>query len=161
MKNQKEAVYSTVTKVLAENKVQFEEGHDVVGSMIDKDMRSTIVSILCAGFEAGEIELKSEQENLKSYTNSLLSNWLRKDKRFNGGVKYEAKNPGSRTGNSDPTVKNLRLLIQRFPEGSEQYNAIDAKIEARVNELKAEKARSIVKEIDANAIPDDLKHLLD
>lgn len=160
MLSQKEAVFSTTTKVLAEAGVKFEEGM-TVGSVVDKDLRAQIVSILCEGFEAGKIELKSEQENLKSYTNSLVSNWFRKDKRLNGGVKYEAKNPGSRTGQADPTVKNLRLLQQRFAEGSAQHTQISTKIDERVAVIKAEKAAKSMKAIDINAIPDDLKHLLD
>ena len=160
MLSQKEAVFNTTMQVLKEAGIKFEEGM-VVGSLVDKDSRASIVSILCEGFEKGEIELKSAQENLKSYTNSLVSNWFRKDERFNGGIKYEAKNPGSRTGQQDATVKNLRLLSQRFPEGSKEHTQIMSKVESRVAELKAEKAAKVLKEIDVNAIPEEFRHLLD
>ena len=160
MLSQKEAVYNTTIQVLKEAGIKFEQGM-VAGSVVDKDSRATIVSILVDGFSKGEIELKSAQDDLKSYTNSLVSNWFRKDTRLNGGVKYEAKNPGARAGQQDPTVKNLRLLSQRFPEGSKEHSAIMAKVEARVNELKLEKAAKALKEINADFIPEEFKHLLD
>lgn len=158
MKSQKEAVYSTVKSVLAENGVEHE---DFTKLDMTKEMKQQCISILVHGFEQGEIELKSQQENLKSYVNGLLNNWLRKDKRFNGNIKYKAKNPGSRTGQQDPMVKNLRILLSTLPEGSEAYEATKARIETRVAEIKAEKAREQVKEIDFTAIPEDIKALLD
>lgn len=158
MKSQKEAVYSTVKSICAEHNVQHEDGQKLEG--FTKEMREQAISVLTTGFENGEIELKSQQENMKSYVGGLLSNWLRKDKRLNGNVKYQAANPGSRTGQSDPTVKNLRLLLSTVPEGSEAYEAIEAKIATRVAEIKAEKAKSKAKDIDMSAIPDDIKALL-
>ena len=158
MKSQKDAVYSTVKSVLAENGVHHE---DYTQLDMSKEMKSQCISILVTGFEQGEIELKSPQENLKSYVNGLLNNWLRKDKRFNGNVVYKAKNPGSRTGQQDPMVKNLRILLSTLPEGSEAHKATAQRIEQRVAELKAEKAREQIKEIDFSAIPADIKALLD
>ena len=158
MKNQKEAVYSTVKSVLAENGIEHE---DFTKVEMSKELKSQCISILVTGFEQGEIELKSKQENLKSYVNGLLNNWLRKDKRFNGNVKYKAKNPGSRTGQQDPMVKNLRILLSTLPEGTPAYQATKERIETRVAELKAERARAQVKEIDFSAIPADIKALLE
>lgn len=158
MKNQKDAVYSTVKSVLAEHGITHE---DYTQLEMTKEMKQVCISILVHGFENGEIELKSPQDNLKSYVNGLLNNWLRKDKRFNGGVIYKAKNPGTRTGQQDPMVKNLRILLSTLPEGSEAYEATKARIETRIAELKAEKARDQIKEIDFSAIPADIKALLD
>ena len=159
MKTQKEAVYNAVKSVCAENNVRHEDFQQLEG--FTKEMREQVISVLVTGFENNEIELKSQQDNLKSYTSGLVSNWLRKDKRLNGNTKYEAANPGSRTGQSDPTVKNLRLLLTTVPEGSEAHEAIEAKIATRIAEIKAEKAKSKAKEIDMSAIPDDIKALLD
>ena len=152
MMSQKEAVYTTVKSVLAEDGERLE---------LSKPLKDQVISILVTGFNNGEIELKSKQDNIKSYVNGLLNNWLRKDKRFNGGVVYKAKNPGSRTGQQDPMVKNLRILLSTLPEGSEAYEACKARMEQRIAEVKAEKARTQVKEIDFSCIPDDIKALLE
>lgn len=158
MKTQKEAVYSVVKSVCAEHNISHEDFTLLEG--FSKDMREKAISILCTGFENGQIELKSPQKEMKNYVGGLLSNWLRKDKRFNGGVKYEPANPGARTGSQDPMVKNLRILLSTLPEGSDAYNATEARIEKRVNELKAAKSATRVKEIDFDSIPDDIKALL-
>ena len=158
MKSQKEAVYSTVKSVIAEHGIEHE---DFTQLTLPKNVKEECVAILVTGFNNGEIELKSKQDNIKSYVGGLLNNWLRKDKRFNGGVVYKAKNPGSRTGQQDPMVKNLRILLSTLPEGSEAYEACKQRMEQRIAEVKAEKARTQVKEIDFSAIPDDIKALLD
>ena len=157
MKTQKEAVYNTVKSVCAEHGKNFE---DFQKHELSKSMKEQCVEILVAGFEAGDIELKSEQENLKSYAGGLLSNWLRKDKRLNGNTKYEPANPGSRTGQSDDAVKNMRILLGTLPEGSEEYNQVEAAIEARVAEIKAEKAKASAKPINPDFIPAELQHLI-
>lgn len=158
MLSQKEAVYNAVKSVLAESNQSHEDGQKCE---LSKDQRAQVISIVTTGFENGEVEMKSSQENVKSYTSGLVSNWLRKDKRLNGNTKYQPANPGSRTGQSDPTVKNLRLLLTTVPEGSEAHEAIQAKIASRVAEIKAEKAKSKAKDIDFDAIPADIKALLD
>lgn len=155
---QKQAVYNAVQSVLSEADKQHE---DFTKLELTKDEREQVISIVVTGFENNEIELKSEQENIKSYTGGLVSNWLRKDKRFNGNVKYQPANPGSRTGQSDPQVKNMRLLLSTLPEGSEAHEALTARISTRVAEIKAEKAKTKVKEIDFSAIPEDIKAMLD
>ncbi len=158
MLSQKEAVYKAVKSVYAEHGVEHE---DFTKAELDKSMREQVISIVCTGFGNGEVELKSTQENIKSYTSGLVSNWLRKDKRLNGNVKYKPTNPGSRTGQQDPMVKNLRILLSTLPEGSEAYEATKSRIETRVAEIKAEKAKSNQKEVDFSAIPEDIKALLD
>ena len=158
MKSQKEAVYSTVKSVIAEHGIEHE---DFTPLDLPKHLKDECIAILVTGFNNGEIELKSKQDNIKSYVGGLLNNWLRKDKRFNGGVVYKAKNPGSRTGQQDPMVKNLRILLSTLPEGSEAYEACKQRMEQRIAEVKAEKAKTQVKEIDFSAIPDDIKALLD
>ncbi len=157
MIKQKDAVYSTVKNVLADSGITHEDGQSV---QLSKAQRDICVGMLVSGFEAGKIELESKQDNLKSYAGGLLNNWLRKDKRFNGGVKYQPTNPGSRTGQTDPMVKNLRILASTLPVGSDAHTAVTAKIEARVTELKSEKNAGKAKEIDFSFIPDEIKDLL-
>ena len=157
MFSQKEAVFNAVSQVLSESDVTFEQGQAVD---LSKDQREAVIGIIMTGFEKGQIELKSEQENLRAYTGGLVSNWLRKDKRLNGGGTYKPANPGSRTGHSDAQVKNLRILLSTLPEGSQEYTAVEAKIEERVAEIKAEKAKSKAKAIDVTALPEEFRHLV-
>ena len=63
MKNQKDAVYSTVKSVLAEHGFEHE---DYTQLEMSKELKQQCISILVHGFEQGEIELKSPQENLKN-----------------------------------------------------------------------------------------------
>jgi len=111
MLSQKEGVYNAVVAFHNDNGLSFEDGNKVEFS---KDDRATVIGIIYEAFNAGEIDMSTEAktnfdtpEKLKTYTNGLLSNWLRKDVRLNGGSKYVAKNPGSRAGQGDETVKNL------------------------------------------------------
>lgn len=157
MLSQKEAVFNAVQQVCDEHGKSFDEGQKYE---LTKDERAQVVEIVMAGFENNEVELKSDQENLKSYTGGLVSNWLRKDKRLNGGTTYKPANPGSRTGQSDDQVKNMRILLGTLPEGSDEANKVQQAIDSRIAEIKAEKAKSKAKEIDPNSIPAELQHLI-
>lgn len=161
MLSQKEGVYNAVVAFHDENNVSFEDGNQVEFS---KEDRATVIGMICEAFHADEITMSSEAkakfdtpEKLKSYTNGLLSNWLRKDTRINGGSKYVAKNPGSRAGQGDETVKNLRLLKKTLSDPT-QIAEVDASIDARLAEIKASKAPTV--EIDYDAIPADLRDSL-
>ena len=145
--NQKEAVYNAIKEI-----VEFEDG-DVVE--LSKDEKCEVVDILVDGFENNQIQLNSPQRDLKKYASGLLNNWLRKDTRMNGGTKYEIKNPGSRTGQSDDQVKNLRILKRAVTDPAD-IAAIDAAIAARIAELKPTQTLTV----DATAIPEHLQHLV-
>ncbi|NVM34073.1 MAG: hypothetical protein HWN81_00660 [Candidatus Lokiarchaeota archaeon] len=129
-----------------------------------EDMRQSITSIICESFKAGEIDLKDTPANkekladdskLKAYVSGLVSNWYRKDKRFNGNVTYVAANPGSRAGQGDSQMKNLRLLKKQFEAAGKETKEIDAAIEKRSTELKAAKAKDI--QVDLDKIPAELR----
>lgn len=147
MKNQKTAVYEAIQSVK-----DFTDGDAVT---LTKDEKTEVKSLLVTGFQNEEIELKSKQDDLNKYVNGLLNNWLRKDKRLNGGSAYKAKNPGSRTGQQDPQVKNLRLLKKTVTDETAIAD-IDAAIQARIAEIKPEKVITV----DAEFIPADLQHLV-
>lgn len=160
--NQKDGVYSAVVAFCEENNIDFQDGNKFDPS---KEQRKEIVSMVASAMEAGEVDLSdsarakhSTPEKLHSYCNGLVSNWLRKDKRLNGGVKYEIQNPGSRAGAGDDVVKELRKLKATFPQGSEQRDAIDQEIEKRLEKIRAEKAKSV--EINTDLIPEELQHLI-
>ena len=110
--------------------------------------------ILFEGFKSGKISISVEKSDsdLKSYVSGLTSNWLRKDKELNGGVKYTAKNPGSRAGSSDPQLKALRTLITTVTTDEERAE-VQSYIDARMTELNAAKQ---AKTVDFSALPADL-----
>ena len=151
--NQKSAVYSAVTSVLAEAGIHFEDGNNIQGAMT-KELRAQVNAILVQGFKAGSIELDREytDSELKAYVSGLQSNWLRKDKRFNGGTQYVAKNPGSRQGSSDAMLKNLKALRSTLSDPSD-IAEVDAHIQARLAEIKPTKTVSV----DFSSLPAELQ----
>ena len=90
----------------------------------------------------------------------MVDNTFRKDKRMNGGVKHEIKNPGSRAGSGDEVVKNLRALLSTTTDESAK-SSISTAISTRIEELKALKPKSAKKvKIDFDLIPEELRHLI-
>ncbi len=153
MKTQREAVYTATHAVLKEKGIEFEDGLDIDPIMKgDTTLRGMISVIICAGLAAKEVALKDTKENaeklanpakLSSYVSGLISNWFRKDKRFNGGVTYKPKNPGSRAGQGDAQLKALRALYKQFDGvDQEQTDRLTVAINSRVAEIQTEKAKS-------------------
>jgi hypothetical protein len=164
--SQTQAVYDATHAVLKDAGISFEDGQDIK-DVITSEHKASINAILCEGFTEDKIELKDTPANqeklanpteLKKYVSGLMSNWFRKDKRFNGNTVYVAANPGSRTGQSDPTMKNLRLLKKQYESTGKDAAAIDEAINTRAAELKISKAKAI--EVDMDAIPAELKETL-
>jgi len=162
---QREAVYNATHQVLKENNISFEDGDNVAD--VISDHRDAVIAIVVEGFKNGTIELKDTPSNqeklanptkLRSYVSGLVSNWYRKDKRFNGNTKYVAKNPGSRTGQSDSKLKALRNLKKMLETKGQDSTEVDSYIEARLEELNAEKAKKI--EVNMDEIPAELKETL-
>jgi hypothetical protein len=151
---QKEAVYTAISSVLTENGITVTEGQNV-NPLMTKELRAQVNSILVEGFKAGNIELDREfsESELKAYVSGLQSNWLRKDKRLNGGVAYIAKNPGSRQGSGDAQLKEMRKLLSTVTDPADKAE-IQACIDARVSELQALKVKKV--EIDFSALPASL-----
>lgn len=152
--NQKDAVYSAICNVT---------GHKGEGAVtIGKEQRAQVSAILLESFLSGVISYKGDFKSLsdadqKSYVSGLQSNWIRKDKRLNGGVKYESKNPGSRSGSTDPQLKAMRALLVSM-QGDTRYTDADrsevqAHIDSRTAEIAAAKQ---AKSVDFSALPADL-----
>jgi hypothetical protein len=139
---QKEAVFSAVTSVLSEVGIQVTEG-DSFASHLTRELRAQVTNILVEGFNNGSISLEKtfdSEADLRTYCSGLTSNWLRKDPRINGGVKYVAKNPGSRVGSADPQLKAMRtLLATRTDLSTEDRAEIQTMIDKRVTEVKVSK----------------------
>jgi hypothetical protein len=161
--NQKEAVYGAIKSVFANSGKTFEDGDRVT---LTKEETAMVVSIVASGISNGTVEFsaeskpKHEKDGFKSYTGGLVNNWLRKDKRLNGNVKHEIKNPGSRTGSQDSQVKTLKELRKTFINDPAKLAEIDSALTKRQTELAAEKAAATVKAVDLTAIPEELKKSL-
>lgn len=139
---QKEAVFSAVTSVLSEAGVSVNEGENFAAHL-NRELRAQVTNILVEGFNGGTIALDKSFESesdLRTYCSGLTSNWLRKDPRMNGGVKYIAKNPGSRVGSADPTIKSMRTLLATRTDLSPSDRAeIQSAIDSRVAEVRSSK----------------------
>ena len=144
---QKEAVFQAVTNVCGDQDGAFTP---------TKEERASVNQILFEGFRAGSVELDREYDDsqLKSYVSGLQSNWLRKDKRLNGGTQYVAKNPGSRAGSTDPHIKAMRALLASKSDAGERAE-IQSFIDKRVAEIKPTKTVTI----NVADLPEELKHL--
>jgi hypothetical protein len=150
--SQKEAVFTAVVNVLAQENISIVEGQPVA---MTKEYRALVNNILFEGFRNGTIELDREfsDSDLKGYVSGLQSNWLRKDKRLNGGIQYVAKNPGSRAGSGDPSLKAMRTLMSTLTTDSDKAE-VQAHIDTRLSEIQASKAKSVT--IDYSVLPADL-----
>jgi len=145
MMNQKEATYQAICNVT---------GHTGDGVLvISKEQRAQVNMILFEGFRAGTIQLDREfsDAELKGYVSGLQSNWIRKDGRLNGGVKYTAKNPGSRAGSGDPQLKAMRTLLSTLTTDADK-SEVQGYIDARIAEITVAKQEVI----DFSALPADL-----
>lgn len=154
--NQKEAVYNAVMNVLNENGIEVADGQSVADAL-DREDRAQINDILFEGFRSGQIELATEfptDAALKAYVSGLQSNWLRKDKRLNGGAPYVPKNPGSRENMGDAQLKAMRQLLATKTNASER-----AEIQEYIDKRKAELAaqRKPQADIDYSILPAGLR----
>lgn len=127
---QKEAVFHAVTHVVG-------AVPDSSPVELTREQRAQVNMILFEGFRSGTIELDREYSDteLKAYVSGLQSNWLRKDKRLNGGVAYVPKNPGSRAGGGDAQLKALRTL-QKMQTDPAKILEIQSFIDKRLAEIK-------------------------
>lgn len=152
--NQRTAVYAAIVNVLTQDGVRFEDGMDVKPHMT-RERRAQVNAILFEGFRAGRIELDKQYDDseLKAYVSGLQSNWIRKDKRLNGSVKYQPKNPGSRAGSGDQQLKALKALKAKLQAEGEDTSEVDGYIEARTKEIQAAKAPTI----NVEALPPELR----
>jgi hypothetical protein len=90
---------------------RFQPGTDVKLSATKED-KHAIALIVAQGMLEGAVELSSEatqkyalngvEQLTKKYVVGMVTNWFNKSKTLNGGVVYQAKNPGSRTKSPEP-----------------------------------------------------------
>lgn len=93
------------------------------------------------------------------YVVGMVTNWFNKSTQLNGGLKYQAKNPGSRAGGGDIQIKEMRLLRKQLSDlgNSDGVARVDAAIAERVAELRAASAKTI--EINVDSLPEALRDL--
>ena len=150
---QKDAVYNAVVNALTEAGIKVEGN---VQPLMTRELRAQVNSILFEGFKSENISVEKAygtDAELKAYISGLQSNWLRKDKRLNGGMQYVAKNPGSRAGSGDAQLKNLRALRSTLTS-TEDIAEVDAHIATRVAALQTTKVKA--KSIDFTVLPSEL-----
>lgn len=157
MKSQRESVFAAVCQVLSTTSFNGEV-------KLTSEQRKEVIDTVAHELNAGDVQLSEDArakfdtfEKIKVYTSGLVSNWLRKDTRLNGGSKYEAKNPGSRAGQGDEMLKNLKALRSQLTD-SAHIAAVDEKIAERTAEIATSKAKTV--SIDINSIPEELRHLI-
>lgn len=161
--NQRKATCSTILAVLEERGVKYElNGQTPIQEVLTESDRKEVANALFAMFRANQVEMSEEAKDkyqddkaLKSYITGLISNWVRKAPEFNAGGKYVAKNPGSRAGQGDEQVKEMKRLLS-ITTDPEKRTLIESAIASRVAEIKPEANV----EIDANKLPESLRHLI-
>lgn len=148
MMKQKDAVFMAISQVTGFN------GEGTLA--ITTEQRAQVCNIVVEGFKGGKIALGQayEESELKSYVHGLVSNWLRKDIRYNNGVKYTPKNPGSRAGSGDETLKAIRALKSTLTSDHPDYNEVVIAEASRLAEITASKQ---AKSVNFDALPADLQ----
>lgn len=144
--NQKEAVFKAITRVRGETEFDGQVS-------LSREEREKVSQNLFSEFKAGNVTFAGEipeDKKLTGYISGLISNWLRKDNRLNGGIAYVPRNPGSRTGNGDESLKAMRALMGATTDAKARAE-IQQEIDRRVSELKPKKV------INKDALPESLR----
>ncbi len=132
---QKDAVFSVVTSIIVGSGIKFQVNKDVAANILTKDMRTQVNNALVEKFLTGDVELSDEARGkltdepaLRAYVSGLVSNWLRKDSRLNGGIAAPKKS------NADPQLKALKKLQSSQTDPSRRLE-IQTFIDKRTSEL--------------------------
>lgn len=133
----------------------------VPGVKLSSEQRAECVGLLVSGLLGGDIEMSAEarakysdEKSMKAYASGLLTNWLNKSPVLNGGVKYEAKNPGSRKGSEEfkQAVALKKYLIENGME-------VPADLEGFIAE-HTPKTEAKAKVLATDALPEHLRKLV-
>ena len=143
---QRDGVYMAVVSV-------FGTLDSSVAVELDKSQKEQVYAQLMHSFQNGDIEYRGgcpSPEKLAKYIPGLVNNWLRKDKRLNGGGEYIPKNPGSRTGAGDETLKAMKVLLA---------NTTDTDVQALIEEEIAIRKQQLAPKVELNvaALPEHLQ----
>lgn len=160
MLSQKECVFITIEEFFTNNGWVLSKDKKVVLSLKDKkDIIESLTNKAMLGCMSLELESKAKyhsRELMLGYCTKLLNNWLRKDIRLNGGIKFFIKNPGSKAGTSDPQIKQLKEIKSKIVDTT-YVKAIDEQIGIRLSKINnGKKLKSINKDI----LPEDIQSLI-
>jgi len=132
-------------------------------SYITKAQIEQVVDQVTQGILAGEVEFGAKDKydtdaKVRAYTKGMVNNWHRKSLQLNP-TKYEAKNPGSRAGSSDPMVREMKKLKAQLEAAGDTDTAqeVQAQIDARIAEVKPSKS---LPPINESVLPESLRHLV-
>ena len=158
---QKEATYNAIHSVLEAKGISFEDGSNV-SEVLNTELKKEAKTILFEGIRSETVACSKQHiidsdTKLNTYCNGLISNWTKKDKRFNGNVQHKAINPGSRAGQGDEQVKELRKLLKQVA-GTDAVAQVQVALDTRVAEVKAAKTPALV--INAKSIPEHLRKFI-
>lgn len=144
---QKDAVFSAISQILASNNIAFTASSTNVASLLTRELRSQINTRLVADFTSGAVEMSDDAKSklndvaeLRAYISGLVSNWVRKDPRLNGGTilatstSSSSSSRNSKVLKSDPQLQALRKLHQSQVEPTKRQE-IQAHIDRRIAEL--------------------------
>lgn len=144
---QGEAVFQAVTQVMGSNDGEkYEPNKDQL-----KQIHDLVVGMFMLGVT--QHSKSNDEVTIRKYVPGLVNNWLRKDKRLNGGSTYVAKNPGSRSGSGDESIKAMKTLLSITADPAAKAE-IQKAIEARQAELKPKV------EVNVDALPEHLRRLV-
>lgn len=137
--NQKDAVFSAITTVFSNNNVSFVSGTDNANNLLNKQLRSEVTNIVAGQIRSGEVEMSQEARSknaedsaLRSYVSSLITNWLRKDNRLNGGS--SPVKSSKRIVHTDSQLKALRQLLAAQTDQAKRLE-IQTHIDQRLSQL--------------------------
>lgn len=159
MSSQKEVVFTAVTAVIGVT-----DGEQV---KLTADQRSQIVKIITDAILSGDMSMKdaakekySTEKSARKYANELLSNWLKKDTRLNGGAKYQSKrSPALKS--VDSVLANLMVLLQNIRKDPDADPTAEASVLKEIEDRKVELGLIKRPEIDVEALPAHLRSMVD
>lgn len=166
--NQRTATVQAILSTLSARGCDYElNGQTTISEVLTDNDKKEVRDLLFNQFRSGEISVSetfaetklNDDSELKKYISGLVNNWIRKAKEFNAGEAYITKNPGSRAGSGDEQMRELKkLLIQVRTSGDTGVIAeVEAAIERRRTEIKPV---SVMKPINIDALPENLRHLV-
>lgn len=97
----------------------------------------------------GDEIVRTDERKARSYAKAVINNALKKDKEFNGGVKYTPAAP--RGPRSDSQLRKLDKAVSDLElagADAEMIAAVKASVEERKAQIAAENAESGVKTLD-------------
>ena len=161
--NQRQATVNTILSVFADSK-----GHEYelnsespISEQLTTEDKAKIRDLMFIAFRPGKVDYRADfqakvddDKELKSYVSGLVNNWLRKAPELNNGETYKAKNPGSRQGSSDESIKAMKMLLSVTTDLGARA-AIEQAIADRQEEIKPTKT-----EVNMDAIPESLRKAL-